>query len=69
MRRLLVALVGVALVVSLAGCSPSRMSVEEVEELAAARDVCNENGGVFSQWVSEFGVGYRCDFDQRESDQ
>lgn len=56
----------VVVVFALTGCG-NVMSIEEIAELAAARDLCNEAGGVFVQWGTEFGQMWKCDFDQRDS--
>lgn len=62
-------LLGAALVtlatLALAGCGVAGPKLEEIRELAEARDLCNAEGGVFEQYTNGWGTErWTCDFDQ-----
>ncbi|MFN4000888.1 hypothetical protein [Microcella sp.] len=67
MKTKTTALAVASLVLLLAGCGGNyAQTPDEIAEIAEARDACNEAGGLFVQWSTDFGQRWRCDFDQRE---
>jgi len=61
MKRIGFLFVALTVSLTLAGCTLG-MDTDTMRKLAEARETCDELGGRFEQWATDFGPNWRCDF-------
>lgn len=63
--KVVAAFFAICLILGLSSCG-FRQSVEDMEEIAKAKDACIELGGKFEQWTTDYGEDWKCNFEDGE---